>query len=296
MTIREMTILLEVAKYNNMSAASRTLYISQSTVSQTILDIEKAYNVKLFERLSKKLVITEQGKIFIDYSKKIIGLYTEMEEAIKNSLGKVIRIGTTLITISSILNEIWSDYHYHCPDVKTKMIVDDNYILKNKLLNGEIDFVLTEEIFDHEYLVCSKIAEDDFVFIYNEHSEFCNRSSISLKDLSEHPLIMREKGNSTREYFEHALAARGYKFQLKEVYRNIDSIKFEVNNSKAYSIMAKKLFINDVKLKNLRYCTISDMVLKRYFYIVYHKDTFLPPHFKKFIRVCHSIWNNQTAD
>ena len=47
MTIREMTILLEVAKYNNMSAASRTLYISQSTVSQTILDIEKAYNVKL---------------------------------------------------------------------------------------------------------------------------------------------------------------------------------------------------------------------------------------------------------
>ncbi|MFQ9661273.1 MAG: LysR family transcriptional regulator [[Clostridium] symbiosum] len=54
MTIREMTILLEVAKYNNMSAASRTLYISQSTVSQTILDIEKAYNVKLFERLSKK--------------------------------------------------------------------------------------------------------------------------------------------------------------------------------------------------------------------------------------------------
>lgn len=162
MTIREMTILLEVAKYNNMSAASRTLYISQSTVSQTILDIEKAYNVKLFERLSKKLVITEQGKIFIDYSKKIIGLYTEMEEAIKNSLGKVIRIGTTLITISSILDEIWSDYHYHCPDVKTKMIVDDNYILKNKLLNGEIDFVLTEELFDHEYLVCSKIAQDDF--------------------------------------------------------------------------------------------------------------------------------------
>ena len=58
------------AKYNNMSAASRTLYISQSTVSQTILDIEKAYNVKLFERLSKKLVITEQGKIFIDTVKK----------------------------------------------------------------------------------------------------------------------------------------------------------------------------------------------------------------------------------
>ena len=48
-----MTILLEVAKYNNMSAASRTLYISQSTVSQTILDIEKAYNVKLLNACPK---------------------------------------------------------------------------------------------------------------------------------------------------------------------------------------------------------------------------------------------------
>ena len=62
MTIREMTILLEVAKYNNMSAASRTLYISQSTVSQTILDIEKAYNVKLFERLSKNSSLRNREK------------------------------------------------------------------------------------------------------------------------------------------------------------------------------------------------------------------------------------------
>lgn len=290
MTLRDMMILVEVAKYNNMSAASRTLYISQSTVSQTILDIEKYYDVKLFERLSKKLTITEQGKLFVEYSQKILRLYSEMEESIKNLNEKVIRIGTTLITASSILNKTWSEYHLHCTDVKTKIIVDDNSHLMNKLLNGEIDFVLTEMSYRHDCLVSSKIAEDDYVFIFNDSSDFRDRTSISLKELSEQPLIMREKGNATRDYFESTLAAKGYQLQVKDVYRNIDTIKSEVNGGNSYSVMAKKLFIDDTKLTHLRYCEISDIEQKRYFYIVYHKDTFLAPHFKAFIKICHLTW------
>lgn len=290
MTIREMIILAEVAKYNNMSAASRTLYISQSTVSQTILDLEKYYNVKLFERLSKKLVITEQGKIFVDYSRKIIDLYVEMEETIKYSNEKIIRIGTNLITSSSILNKTWSNYHYHCSDVKTKIIIDENYVLKNKLLNGELDFVLTEESMEHDYLLCRQFAEDEFVFIFHEDSEYQGKSSVSLKDLSEKPLIMREKGNSTRDYFEHAMALKGYGFRLEDSYRNIDIIKARVNEGNAFSVMARKLVENDPQNKHLSYCRISDIDIKRNFYILYHKDTFLSPHFKDFIRICHETW------
>ena len=214
-----------------------------------------------------------------------------MEEVIRNSNEKVIRIGTTLITASSILNEAWSNYHYHCPDVKTKIIVDEHYHLKNKLLNGELDFVLTEEYYEHDYLICNRLTEDDFVFIFNEESDFREKSSVTLKELSEQPLIMREKGNSTRDYFEREMAAKGYPLQVKEVYRNIDTIKSEVNSGDAYSVMAKKLFVNDLRLEHLRYCEISDIEQKRYFYIVYHKDTFLMPHFEDFIRICHLTWD-----
>lgn len=296
MTIREMTILTEVAKYNNMSAASRSLYLAQSTVSQTILDIEKHYNVKLFERLSKKLIITEQGKIFVDYSRKIIDLYAEMEEALKCSNEKIIRIGTTLITSSSILNETWSNYHNYCPNVKTKIIIDENYALKNKLLNGELDFVLTEELYDHDYLICNQFSEDDFVFIFHKDSEYCKKASISLCELSEKPLIMREKGNSTRNCFEYAMMAKGYHFCLENSYRNIDIIKAKVNAGEAFSVMAKKLVEHDPKNTQLRYCAISDIDIKRRFYIIYHKDTFLAPHFKDFIRQCYQTWNKAATN
>lgn len=59
--------------------------------------------------------------------------------------------------------------------------------------------------------------------------------------------------------------------------------------------MAKKLFVNDLKLKHIRYCEISDIELKRHFYIVYHKDTLFTPHFREFIRICHLTWDKEAA-
>lgn len=64
MTMREMQIFLEVARTLNMSTAGKSLYLSQSTVSQSILNIERRYNVQLFRRQSKHLILTKQGKSF----------------------------------------------------------------------------------------------------------------------------------------------------------------------------------------------------------------------------------------
>ena len=78
MTLRHMTIFLEVAACNNMSTAAHNLYISQSTVSLAITEIEKTYNVRLFDRLSKHLRLTEAGLLLLDYASRIINLYKEM--------------------------------------------------------------------------------------------------------------------------------------------------------------------------------------------------------------------------
>lgn len=72
MTLRHMTIFLEVASCNNMSIAAQNLYISQSTVSLAVSEIEKTYNVRLFDRLSKHLRLTEAGMLLLDYASRII--------------------------------------------------------------------------------------------------------------------------------------------------------------------------------------------------------------------------------
>ena len=79
MTMREMQIFLEVARTLNMSTAGKSLYLSQSTVSQSILNIERRYNVQLFRRQSKYLILTKQGKILQDYCHQILELHRRLE-------------------------------------------------------------------------------------------------------------------------------------------------------------------------------------------------------------------------
>ena len=68
MTLRHLEIFVEVANCGKMSEAARNLFIAQSSVSQAIAEIERQYNIRLFERLSKKLYLTTSGEEMLGYA------------------------------------------------------------------------------------------------------------------------------------------------------------------------------------------------------------------------------------
>ena len=82
MTIRHLRIFIEVADTGKMSSAASNLYISQPTVSQAIKELEEYYGMLLFERLSKKLYITEKGKKLLSYARNVVKQFDDMEEMI----------------------------------------------------------------------------------------------------------------------------------------------------------------------------------------------------------------------
>ena len=79
MTIRHLNIFLAVAETGSMRTAAQQLYISQPTVSQTIRELEEHYGVALFERLSRKLYITEEGRQLLYYAHQLMHQYHTME-------------------------------------------------------------------------------------------------------------------------------------------------------------------------------------------------------------------------
>lgn len=109
MTIRDFEIFIAVAETGQMGVASRKLYITQPTVSHAIMQIEKEYHVKLFERLSKKLYITETGREFLEYARHITATYHEMEQFLYHaSSQQCIHIGASL-TVGSFFSQ---RYHH----------------------------------------------------------------------------------------------------------------------------------------------------------------------------------------
>ena len=93
-----------------MSAAAKHLYLSQPTVSQAVRELEAHYNGLLFERLGKKLYLTERGKLLLPHAREMIRQFQQLEELMQNQgqsstlkLGSTLTVGTCL-TPSIILD------------------------------------------------------------------------------------------------------------------------------------------------------------------------------------------------
>ena len=84
MTIRHLTIFVAVADHGSMSAAASYLYLSQPTISQAIRELEKHYNGLLFERLGRKLYLTERGRLLLPQARNLIRQFQQIEELMLN--------------------------------------------------------------------------------------------------------------------------------------------------------------------------------------------------------------------
>lgn len=97
MTLRHLRFFVTVAKCGKMSTAAQQLFIAQSSVSQTIIELENHYGFKLFERLSRKLYITPMGEQLLTYAQHILALFDEMETQMKTRSERAgLRIGATI--------------------------------------------------------------------------------------------------------------------------------------------------------------------------------------------------------
>jgi DNA-binding transcriptional LysR family regulator len=92
-----MKIFVTVCQENSISLAAKKLYISQPAVSNAIKELEDYYGVTLFDRMSKKLYITEVGKKVLNYALHISSLFEKMESEIKNSdVTGILKIGCSI--------------------------------------------------------------------------------------------------------------------------------------------------------------------------------------------------------
>ena len=75
MNFRKLKIFYETAQYLNMTKVAKEMYISQPSISQSINELESELDVKLFDRIGKKLYLTHEGETFFNYTRRILNLY-----------------------------------------------------------------------------------------------------------------------------------------------------------------------------------------------------------------------------
>ena len=120
MTIRHLRIFVAVAETGKMSAAAERCFVTQPTVSQAVRELEDHYKTALFDRLSKKLYITEAGEQLLSYARKTLSQFDVLEANMAQlQRTELLRIGATITVGACLLSSVLNDLKRLHPDLRT---------------------------------------------------------------------------------------------------------------------------------------------------------------------------------
>ncbi|MGO1042846.1 LysR substrate-binding domain-containing protein [Clostridioides difficile] len=286
MTIRSLEIFVRVAECGKMSEVARNMYITQSSVSQAISEIEKEYGVKLFDRISKKLYLTEAGKKLLGYGKHLLSINEEMIDCMKHCAKNIrIRVGATVTVGTCVISPIILELYKRNPLVEPEVFVEDTSLIAKKLLNSELDIAIVEGKINHPDIVIKSIIKDHLVLICSNKHKFYKRDSVEVSELSNQPLIMRELGSGTRAQLENQLKELKIPMNIRWSCYNSEAILRAVTDNFGIAVISE-LLVEEYLKKNLLWsCDIEGINLCRTFDIAYHKNKFFTENISSFFDI-----------
>ena len=146
MNIRKLEIFYKTAKCLNMSQVAKEMYISQPSISQCISEIESEIDTKLFDRIGKKLYLTHEGKIFYEYTRRILNIYEEginIVQSSKSNKGKLV-IGASTTIGTYIMPNIIHKFNDKEKDIEVSMIIDNKHNIEELILHNKVDLAFIE--------------------------------------------------------------------------------------------------------------------------------------------------------
>ncbi len=290
MTIRHLKIFVTVAECGKMRKAAELLYISQPSVSQAIQELESHYGVKLFDRISQKLYLTEMGNLLLPYARMTVEMVENTDKVMKNA-GEYssLRIGASVTVGTYLINDIIDKLEESIDKIDTSVVVNNTYIIEEMIRNSKIDVAIVEGMVEGNDIVKVPLYSDELVIIAGKSHPFYDKLYINIEELDGHKLIEREEGSTERNQYERLLHDNG--INMKKVWNctNIQAIKNAVIRGRGLGIVSKMSIAKEVEDGSIRIINVNNIKVSREINIIYHKDKYISRLIDEFINICKEI-------
>ena len=288
MTLRHMEIFHALCQNGyNTTKAAQSLNMTQPAVSLAIKELENYYDVLLFDRLGKKLVITAAGKRFEEYTTSIGHLFYDMQTEMRNwgKQGEV-HVGATFTIGSLYLPFYIRNFEQKYPETQVKAHCVPANILEEKILNNQLDFGFSEGVVQNPSIESQPYMDDYIAIVSAANGKYSAGQEISLEEFLSNRLILREKSSGTRKIFDAALEKMGY---VAEAYME------SISNTAIISSAGCELGLGVISSRVAKHAIdagwvvqvfVKGLDLNRKFYIIRHKDKRVSPAAQSFLDLC----------
>ncbi|MGB8453488.1 MAG: LysR family transcriptional regulator [Anaerocolumna sp.] len=282
-----MKIFVSVCQEKSVSLAAKKLYISQPAVSNAIKELEEHYGTPLFDRISKKLYLTEAGKKILSYALHINSLFEELETTIKNSsaMGKL-KIGSSITIGTHHMPGYIKVFSQRFPNVQTYVTIDSSDVIEKSVLDNKLDFALIEGAVHSDNIISKDFIEDELIIICDIDNPLLQKKIVSVYDLTTQNFLMRERNSGTRELAESVLLL--HNIPLKPIWESSSTaaIIHGVSKGIGISILPLQLVQDYIDRNQINKLEVDGLKFKRQYHIIYHKNKYLTQASLDFINLC----------
>ncbi|MEX2977433.1 DNA-binding transcriptional regulator YeiE [Serratia fonticola] len=283
-TLRQLEVFTEVLKSGSTTQASVVLALSQSAVSAALADLEGQLKVLLFDRVGKRLVINEHGRLLYPKALALLEQAGEIEQLFLHDSG-ALRIAASSTIGNYMLPEMIAHYRKDFPATPLELNVGNSQEVIVAVADFRVDLGLIEGPCHMPELVTQPWLEDELV-VFAAPDNPLLQQPVTLAALASAPWILRERGSGTREVLDHLLLAHLPNFQLVMELGNSEAIKHAVHHGIGISCLSRRVVEEQLASGVLVELSIPLPPLMRTLYLIHHRQKHISNALQRFLSYC----------
>lgn len=274
-TLRQLEVFLAVAQHESVSRAASGLAMSQSAVSGALADLERQFDILLFERLGKRLQLSGLGRSLRARAEALQQQARDFEnELARHDAVGLLRIGATLSIGNHLMVPEMARFMREHPSARVTLDVANTVEIARKVVNFEIDIGLVEGELQEPELHVSRWRPDELVVFCAPSHPFAQQRELSDADLTQAAWIVREQGSGTRQAFERAMHGILPELHIVLELQHTEAIKSAVEAGLGVGCVSRVALDEAFRHGTLVPCHVPQRDFHRWFYLVVHQQKY----------------------
>jgi DNA-binding transcriptional LysR family regulator len=280
-----------VGKHKSFSKAAKKLYMTQPAVSQSIMQLERELDIRLFTRTSKGVMLTNEGQLLFEYASSAMNLINVGEEKllkIKNMMIGDLKIGVGDTISRYFLLPYLEKFHKEYPNIKFKIINATTLELCASVKSGEIDIAICNFPIEDSALELRECMDIHDIFVCgSKYKDMCSQP-LSFEEITKLPLILLESKSISRQYIEKYMLSKGIKITAEIELGSYDLLLEFARINLGIACVIKE-FSKEYLDKNIVYeVNLKEEIPKRSIGLCFLKSVSLSPATTKFIEILNN--------
>jgi DNA-binding transcriptional LysR family regulator len=291
MLLNQIELFVTVAENRNLAKTARRIHVSPSSVSQRLKSLETEMGAKLYQKSKEGIKLTDAGRVLLETANEILSRIETLKKNINSgscAKAESLVVGGTSNPSARYLPSAIAEFQKTHPHVRITFLTLEKANVERMMREFDIDVAIVQSPSKYSDLHLEYFAVDHLVFFAHPAHPLAKKKKLSLPDLSETPLIVRE-GRGTTEKLLRQLKSRGMKVNVVLRCLSPDAIKSAVRQQTGIGILFCELIIDDIKRKDLKVLHVDGMPkLAGHSYIVFSNKRSLSPAAEEFVGLLRS--------